>query len=39
MGIAILEFCHLIVERKKTSGIIGGMWSRLLGLGFGRDNK
>ena len=39
VGITILEFCHLIVERKKISGIKGGMWSRLLGLGFGRDRK
>ena len=39
MGIAILEFCHLIVERKKISGINGGMWSRLLGVEFGRERK
>ena len=39
VGITILEFCYLIVERKKISGIIGGMWSRLLGEGFGRDRK
>ena len=39
MGITILEFCHLIVERKKTSEINGGMWIRLLGVGFGRDRK
>ena len=39
MEIAILEFCHLIVERKKISGKNGGMWSRLLGVGFGRDRK
>ena len=30
MGITILEFCYLIVERKKISGIIGvcgvGYW-------------
>ena len=39
VGITILEFCHLIVERKKISGIKGGMWSRLLGEGFGRDKK
>ena len=39
VGITILEFCHLIVERKKISGINGGMWSRLLGVGFGRDRK
>ena len=39
MGIAIFEFCHLIVERKKISGINGGMWGRLLGVGFGRDRK
>ena len=39
MGIAILEFCHLIIERKKISVINGGMWSRLLGEGFGRDRK
>ena len=39
VGITILEFCHLIVERQKISGINGGMWSRLLGVGFGRDRK
>ena len=39
MGITILEFYHLIVERKKISGIYGGMRSRLLGVGFGRDRK
>ena len=39
MGIAILEFCHLIVERKKISGINRGMWSRLLGVGRERDRK
>ena len=39
VGITILEFCHLIVERKKISGINGGMQSRLLGVGFGRDRK
>ena len=39
MGIAILEFCQLIVERQKISGINGGMWGRLLGKGFGRDRK
>ena len=39
MGITILEFCHLIVERQKISGIIGGMRGRLLGVGFGRDRK
>ena len=39
MGITILEFCQLIVERKKTSEIIGGIWSRLLGVGLGRDRK
>ena len=39
VGITILEFCYLIVERKKISGIKGNMWSRLLGEGFGRDNK
>ena len=39
VGITILEFCHLIVERKKISGINGGMWSRLFGVGFGRDRK
>ena len=39
MGITILEFCHLIVERKKTSEIKGDMWSKLLGVGFGRDRK
>ena len=39
VGITILELCQLIVERKKISGIIGGMWSRLLGVGFGRDRK
>ena len=39
VGITILEFCHLIVERKKISGINGGMRGRLLGVGFGRDRK
>ena len=39
VGITILEFCHLVVERKKISGIKGGMWNRLLGVGFGRDRK
>ena len=39
MGITILEFCHLIVERKKISGINGRMWNRLLGVGFGRDRN
>ena len=39
VGITILEFCHLIVERQKISGINGGMWGRLLGKGFGRDRK
>ena len=39
VGITILEFCQLIVERQKISGIKGGMWGRLLGLGFGRDRK
>ena len=39
VGITILEYCHLIVERKKINGIIGGLWSRLLGVGFGRDRK
>ena len=39
MGITILEFCHLIVERQKISGINGGMWGRLLGVGFGRDRN
>ena len=39
MGITILEFCHLIVERKKISGIKGGMRGRLLGVGLGRDRK
>ena len=39
MGITILEFCQLIVERKKISGIKGGMWSRLLGVGLGRDRN
>ena len=37
--ITILEFCHLIVERKIISGINGGVWSRLFGVGFGRDRK
>ena len=39
MKITILEFCHLIVERKTISGINGRMRSRLLGVGFGRDRK
>ena len=39
VGITIFEFCHLIVERQKISGINGGMLSRLLGVGFGRDRK
>ena len=39
MGITILEFCHLLVERKKISRINGGMWSRLLAVGFGRDRN
>ena len=39
MGITILEFCQLIVDRKKISGRNGGMWGRLLGKGFGRDRK
>ena len=39
VGITILEFCHLIVERKTISGINGGMRGRLLGVGFGRDRK
>ena len=39
MGIPILEFCQLIVERKKIKRIRGGMWGRLLGVGFGRDGK
>ena len=39
MGITILEYCHLIVERQKISGIKGGMYGRLLGVGFGRDRK
>ena len=39
MGITILEFFHLIVERKKISGINGGMRGRLLGVGLGRDRK
>ena len=39
MGIPILVFCHLIVERKKIKRIRGGMWSKLLGVGFGRDRK
>ena len=39
MGITILEFCQLIVERKKISGINGGMRGRLLGVGLGRDRK
>ena len=39
MGITILEFCQLIVERKKISGINGGMRGRLRGVGFGRDRK
>ena len=39
MGIAILEFCHLIVERKKISGINGSTRGRLLGVGFGRDRN
>ena len=39
MGITILEFCQLIVERQKISGIKGGMRGRLLGVGFGRDRK
>ena len=39
MGITILEFCHLIVEKKKISGIKGGVWSKLLAVGFGRDRK
>ena len=39
VGITILEFCQLIVEKKKISGIKGGMWGRLLGVGFGRDRK
>ena len=39
VGITILEFCQLIVERKKISGINGGMRGRLLGVGFGRDRK
>ena len=39
VGITILEFCQLIVDRKKISGRNGGMWGRLLGKGFGRDRK
>ena len=39
VGITILEFCLLIIERKKISRIIGGVWSRLLGVGFGRNRK
>ena len=39
MGITILEFCHLTVERKTISGINGRMRSRLLGVGLGRDRK
>ena len=39
MGITILEFFQLIVERKKISGINGRMWSKLRGVGFGRDRK
>ena len=39
MGITILEFCHLIVEREKISGILGGMRSKLLGVGFGKHRK
>ena len=39
MGITILVFCHLIVERKKIGRMNRGMWSKLLGVGLGRDRK
>ena len=39
LGITILEFCHLIVEKKENKWNKKGMWSRLLGVGFGRHRK